>query len=159
MKKKIAAIALATTLGFTVANQAVAGWGGQGRGQQYAPCPMYAQQVQPQGPNMQAPAPIDPAVQEKIDKFFTDNTDLQKNMMVKSTELRALMRADNPDAQLAGKLAGELFDLRTTFRANAVAAGVDQYIGRGCGMGFGGPMMGMDDNFPGKRGKGPGRMQ
>ncbi len=154
MKKKIAAIVLVSTLGFTAATQAVAGWGGH-RMQQYGDCPMYNQQIQPQGQNMPPAAAIDPAVQEKIDKFFADNKDLQKNIMVKSSELRALMRADNPDYKLVGQLTGELFDLRATFRANAVAAGVDQYFGRGMGMGFG-PGMGPDDDFRGKRGNGQG---
>lgn len=158
MKKKIAAIVLVTTLGFTAAGQAVAGWGGKQRMQQYGDCPMYNQQVvQPQGPNMPRTAQIDPAVQEKIDKFFTDNKDLQKEIMVKGAELRALMQSDNADYKLIGQLTGELFDLRATLRANAVAAEVDQYLGRGMGMGFGGPGMGPEANdFRGKRGQGMG---
>lgn len=159
MKKKIAAIVLVSTIGFTAAGQAVAGWGGKGRAQQYQDCPVYSQQMQQQRPNMPA-VQIDPAVQEKLDKFFADNKELQKSIIVKGAELKALMRADNPDYKLAGKLSGDLFDLRETLRANAEAAGVDQYLGRGFGMGRGPGMgMGPGDDFRGKRGKGQGMGQ
>ncbi len=126
MKKQILAIALIGSL--TMATVATANWG-KNCGQGYADCPQMQGQYQQ----------LDQATQDKIKQFFSDNQGLRKEMMMKQAEKRALMRSDNPDPQLAAKVAGELFDLRTSLRAKAVEAGVDQYVGKGQGrMGGGG---------------------
>lgn len=129
MRKTIIAAVLIS--GLAVATVASANWGrgggpGGGYGCQQA---MYNQQ-------------LDPATQEKIDKFFTDTQGLRKDMAVKQAEKMALLQGSNPDPAAVAKLTGELFDLHTAMQDKAVAAGVDQYLGpmgggRGCGGGMG----------------------
>jgi len=149
MKKRIVTTALIAAIAIgTAATQVSAGWGQRGGG-------YWNNSVQPPapGPGMQmpynqAPGPrmqmmynqADPAVQEKLDKFFTDTQDLHKEIAVKQAERMALIRSENPDPAAVGQLTGELFDLRTTVRQKAEDAGVAEYIGpmgpRG-GMNFG----------------------
>lgn len=134
MKKQIVAVVLVA--GLAMATAASANWGRGGGGGGYCgACPQgqYYQQA-------------DPAVQEKLDKFYLETQDLRKQMVVKQAERRALMQSANPDPAAVSKAAGELFDLQTAMHDKAVAAGVDQYIGpmmqggggRGQGMGPGG---------------------
>lgn len=132
MKKQLAAIVLIA--GLTMASTASANWGrGQGGGG-YANCP------QMQGQTMQQ---LDPATQEKVSKFFKDNQALQKQIVMKQAEKRALMNSEKPDPQAAAKMAGELFDLRTAMHDKAEAAGVSQYVGpMGRGKGGHGPGFG-----------------
>ena len=136
MKKKIIAAVLVS--GLAVSTVAMAGWG-RGGGN---PAGCYCGQ---QGGYYQQ---LDPATQEKLDAFYNDTADLRKQMVMKQAEHRALLNSDNPDPAAASKLAGELFDLRTSITEKAEAAGVDQYIGprgpRGGGMGRG--MMGGGGN-------------
>jgi zinc resistance-associated protein len=115
--------ALAAAIAISAAATTYAGWGQRGGG--------YGNS------NMQAPGPqmqmqynqVDPAVREKLDKFFTDTQDIRKEIAVKQAEKMALVRSDNPDPEAAGKLAGELFDLRITMHEKAVEAGVSEYLG------------------------------
>ncbi len=143
MKKHVIAIVLIA--GLAIASVASANWGrGGGYGGGYGNCPMGQGQMM---------VPPDPAVREKIEKFFKDNQALHKQMVMKQAEKRALMRSDNPDPQVAAKVAGELFDLRTSLQDKAEAAGVADYIGpmhgpmgggkgmHGRGHGLGGRMM------------------
>jgi Spy/CpxP family protein refolding chaperone len=148
MKKQI--IAMALVAGLTAATVASADWGRGGYGGQmgWGGCP----QIQ-QGQMAQQ---LDKATQDKIAQFFTDNRSLQKEIVMKQAERRALMQSAQPDPQAVATVAGELFELRATMREKAQAAGVEQYIGpRG---GIGGP--GFRDNGPcgmGSFGHGPGR--
>jgi len=80
---------------------------------------------------------LDQATQDKIDAFRTDNQALRKEMVMKRAEKQALLNSTNPDPAAVAQVTGELFDLRTSMRERAVAAGVDQYMGR-FGMGQGG---------------------
>lgn len=133
MKKQILAVVLIS--GLAMATAASANWGrGGGFNAGYCPQAQNAQQ-------------LDPAVQQKLDGFFTDTQALRKEMAVKQAEKMALMRSDNPDPAAVAKVTGEMFDLQATMREKAVAAGVDQYMGPmggGCGMGQGmGMGMGM----------------
>jgi len=134
MKKKIIAIVLVS--GLAMATAASANWG-RGGGPGAGNCGGYMQGAYSQQ--------LDPAVQEKMDKFYQETQDLRRQMVVKRAEQRALMQGNNPDPAAAAKLSGDLFDLQTSMHDKAVAAGVDQYIGpmmfgggRGPGMGFGG---------------------
>ena len=129
MKKQIIAITLIA--GLTIATVASANWGRGGRGGQmgYGGCP----QVQ-QGQGFQQ---LDQATQDKVAQFYKDNSDLQKEIVMKRAERRALMQSDQPDAQAVARVAGELFDLRATMREKAELAGVAQYVGPR--KGFGGP--------------------
>lgn len=148
MKKHIVAIVLIA--GLTMATVASANWGrgGQGNGG-YGNC------QQMEGPMMQGQMmqQLDPATKEKVSKFFKDNQPLHKQIAMKQAEKRAIMQSEKPDPQAAAKVAGELFDLRTTMHDKAEAAGVSQYLGpMGHGKGFrgpgsgtgGGPGMGMN---------------
>lgn len=139
MKKKIIAAVLVS--GLAVSSVAMAGWG-RGAGN---PGGCYCGQ---QGYYQQ----LDPAVQEKLDAFYNDTADLRKQLVMKQAERRALLNSTNPDPAAASKLAGEIFDLRTTLQQKAEAAGVDQYMGPGM-MGGG---RGMGPGMMGGRGMGPG---
>lgn len=151
MKKKNIAIAtLAAAISIATLTQAYAGWGQRGQG-------YHSNGMQGPGQQMQY-TQVDPAVKEKLDKFFTDTQDLRKEMVTKRAEQGALMRGDNPDPAAASKLAGELFDLRMTMRQKAEEANVAAYLGP-----MNGQMnsrMGGGDFGPGNRGgrKGGGYM-
>ena len=144
MKKQIMISALAGMVAIGAATATYAGWGQRGGG-------YWQQEMQAPGPRMQMLSQqLDPAVKEKLDKFFTDTQDIRKEMAVKRAEQRAMLRTDNPDPAAAGKLAGELFDLRTTIRQKADEAGVSAYLGP-----MKGPRGGRDFG-PGYRGMGRG---
>lgn len=143
MRKKIAVIVLVTGLGFAAVQQASASWGNSNRGG--ANCSNCPQQ------QMYQNTQLDQATLDKIDKFYTDNMDLKRSMVVKNAELRALMRSENPDATKVADLTGEVFDLRVSLQEKAKEAGVDQYINMGQRGGKGGK--------GGKRGGQQGMMQ
>lgn len=123
-KKNIAIAATALSLGLASLTQAYAGWGQHGGGY-YGNNMGQVGQAQPRMQYTQ----VDPAVQEKLDKFFTDTQDIRKEMTVKQAERMALMRSENPDPAAASKVAGELFDLRATLHQKAEEAGVSAYLG------------------------------
>lgn len=148
MKKYIAALALVA--GLTMATAASANWGGGGHGYN-GDC--YWQQMD--GPMMQEQMmkQLEPATQEKVNKFFKENQPLRKQIVMKQAEKRAIMQSEKPDPQAAALVAGELFDLQTAMHDKAEAAGVSKYFGhkgggkggRGPGSGLGaGPGMGMN---------------
>lgn len=148
MKKTILTTALIAAIAIgTAATYASANWGQRGGGywndnnqapdqrmqMQYNQAPgqrMQMQYNQAPGQRMQMQAQqLDPAVKEKMDKFFTDTQDLHKEITVKRAEQMAMIRSENPDPGAVGKLAGELFDLRATVRQKAEEAGVAAYLG------------------------------
>lgn len=152
MKKKIMTSTLVALVAIGAATVTYANWGQRGGGywnnNNQAPGPrMQMQYNQAPGPRMQMQYnQLDPAAQEKLDSFFTDTQDIRKEMAVKRAEQRAMLRSDNPDPAAAGKLAGELFDLRATMHQKAEEAGVTAYLGpmngpRGGNFGPGGPGM------------------
>jgi zinc resistance-associated protein len=130
MKKVFVITALVAGLSFFGFQQASAGCGmggGPGMGQgcpKGNPC--YTQ--------------LDAASKEKMNKFFNETKDLRKQMVMKHAEVMALMHSDKPDSAQAAKLAGEMFDLRSTMETKAEAAGVAALLN--CGD-FGGPCQGM----------------
>ncbi|MCG6931081.1 MAG: periplasmic heavy metal sensor [Desulfofustis sp.] len=151
-KKIMTAVLIAAIAIGTAATQVSAGWGQRGGG--YWNNNMQAPGPGAQMPYSQAPGPrmqmmynqLDPAAQEKLDKFFADTKDLHREIAVKQAERIALIRSGNPDPAAVGKLAGELFDLRTTVREKAEEAGVAEYLGPmgprgGMNPGMGGPGM------------------
>lgn len=128
MKKKI--IASALIAGLLISGTAMANWGrggGGGRGACWDNPPAYSMMAQQ----------LDQATQDKIQAFFKDNQALRKEIAMKRAEKWAIMQSPTPDPQAVAKLTGELFDLRATMRDKAVAAGVDQYLPMGRGMGMG----------------------
>jgi zinc resistance-associated protein len=130
MKKVFVITALVAGLSFFGFQQASAGCGmggGPGMGQgcpKGNPC--YTQ--------------LDAASKEKMNKFFNETKDLRKQMVMKHAEVMALMHSDKSDSAQAAKLAGEMFDLRSTMETKAEAAGVAALLN--CGD-FGGPCQGM----------------
>lgn len=138
MKKQIIAIALIS--GLTFAGVASANWGhggGGGRGGCAKAGMMQGQMMYQQ---------LDQETKDKIAQFFKDNQGLRKEMVVKRAVKKALMQSDQPDVNEIAKVTGDLFDLRMTMREKAVAAGVDQYVGKGrgkCGLGGDGAGRGM----------------
>ena len=100
---------------------------------------------------------VDPQMVEKHNAFLASTVELRKQMAEKQAVQRAIMAADTPDTALAGKVAGELFELREQLRAKAQAAGLPYPMlgmGMGKGMGMG---CGMADGFGPGDGKGPHR--
>jgi len=82
-------------------------------------------------------ARMDPAMREKIQKFFKDTDGLRRQIAMKRAELAAVIHAAQPDPATAGKMAGELYDLQASLRTQAQAAGIGPF-GLGDGMGKGG---------------------
>jgi hypothetical protein len=147
MKKKIAIVAVVAGLGLAGISQASGGWGN--RGANYYNCPMIQ--------NGQV-SRIDPALQEKRDKFLADSQEIRKQMAMKRAEKQALLRSDNPDPQAVSTISGELFDLRTTLRQKAEEAGIPAAFGPIAGRGGFAPGMKGRGNGPGmdNQGYGPG---
>ena len=103
---------------------------------------------------------LDPQMVEKHNAFLASTVELRKQMAEKQAVQRAIMAADTPDTAQAGKVAGELFELREQLRAKAQAAGLPYPMlgmGMGKGMGMGGMGCGMADGFGPGDGKGPHR--
>ena len=61
---------------------------------------------------------------ETIEKFRAETNSVRKDIVVKRSELNALLRNDNPDERKVAKLTGELFDLESEFEAKAEKTGV-----------------------------------
>ncbi|MFC1837334.1 periplasmic heavy metal sensor [Thermodesulfobacteriota bacterium] len=61
---------------------------------------------------------------EAIEKFRTETNSIRKDIVVKRSELNALLRNDNPDEKKVAKLTGDLFDLETELEAKAEKTGV-----------------------------------
>ena len=75
---------------------------------------------------------------EKSAAFFEETKELRKDIVVKRSELNALMQQDNPDEKKVAKLTGDLYDLQTTMeeKAEKTFEGNPRY-GYGRGPGFG----------------------
>ena len=56
---------------------------------------------------------------EKAADFFEETKELRKQIVVKRSELDALMQQDNPDEKRVAGLTGELYDLRTQMQEKA----------------------------------------
>jgi Spy/CpxP family protein refolding chaperone len=87
--------------------------------------------------------------QAAFDKFRNDTAATRREIVVKRSELDALMRQDNPDETKVAKLTGDLYDLEADLDKKADAAGIDSDnddygpgMMRGYGWGPGRHMMG-----------------
>jgi hypothetical protein len=127
MKKALAITALVTVIGLTGLSQASA-YMGQGGMRGHGGCNGSAI-------GMRAPTNMDEETKAKFNVFFQDTQELRKSIAVKRAQKRALMRTSEPNIEKVGELAGELFDLRSSMRTKAEAAGLGDIIGkqRGCG--------------------------
>ena len=61
---------------------------------------------------------------EAIEKFQTETKSTRKEIVVKRSELNALLRNDNPDEKKVAKLTGELYDLESEFETKATETGI-----------------------------------
>ena len=86
---------------------------------------------------------LDAETKAKVDKFREENKDIEKQFIMKMSTKQALMRSETIDYNAVSAIAGELFDLKETIQAKAIAAGVEQYV-RPLGMGRGPGAPGMN---------------
>jgi hypothetical protein len=131
MKKYLMAAALIGAIGFTSFSMANArGNYGYGSGPGYGDCG---------GAGYCNNAAYYDRDNKEATAFFEETKDTRKQIIVKQSELDALMRQDNPDEQKVGKLTGEIYDLEVIMTAKADKAFSDnpEYEnGRGRGYGY-----------------------
>ena len=61
---------------------------------------------------------------EAIEKFRAETNSARKEIVVKRSELNALLRNDNPDEKKVAKLTGDLYDLEAELEEKAEKTGV-----------------------------------
>jgi len=129
MKKTMLSIALAAIIGMAGFQVAEAR---QGLGPGAAAGPGYGRMaVQPDEDTLKA-----------RQQFHDETLQLRRQIVVKQTELQAVLAAQKPDEKRAASLAAELFDLRTQKHQKARELGI-ALPGQGLGMGQGmGPKRG-----------------
>jgi predicted secreted protein len=59
-----------------------------------------------------------------IEKFRNESSTIRKEIVVKRSELNALLHNDNPNEEKVAKLTGELYDLRSELAEKAEKTGV-----------------------------------
>ena len=64
---------------------------------------------------------------EAIEKFRAETNSARKEIVVKRSELNALLRNDNPDEKKVAKLTGDLYDLEAELeeKAESILEGMD----------------------------------
>ena len=135
MKKIVTIAAILSVIGFA-SYQAASAHGGYGAGY----CGTYNSDARGYTEEDQA----------AFEKFRNDTTTTRKEIVVKRSELNALLGKDNPDETKVAKLTGDLYDLEAELETKAKAAGIDnRYAYRhgpgmmyGNGWGYGHHMMG-----------------
>ena len=129
MKKYIVAAALIGAIGFTGFSMANArGNYGYGPGQGNGDCGGYG------NCNNSSYSEVD---DEKVNVFYESTKDTRKEIVVKRSELDAMMLQDNPDEKKVAKLTGEIYDLQTMMEQKATVAFGDSPR-KGSGRGRGG---------------------
>jgi hypothetical protein len=123
MKKYLAAAALIGAIGFTGISMASP--------QNYYGCGNY------EGPRYCDNWGYSESNNEKASTFYEETKELRKEIIVRTSELDALMRQDNPDEKKVAKLAGDIYDLKSTMHEKVDKAfeGGRGY-GRGPGYGY-----------------------
>jgi Spy/CpxP family protein refolding chaperone len=127
MKKYLVAAALIGAIGFSTISMA------NGRGNYgYGPGPGYGDCGGRYCDNWSSSEKDN----EKASAFFTETKEIRKEIVVKRSELDALMRQDNPDEKKVAQLTGDLYDLQTTMdeKAEKTFEGGPRY-GYGAGTG------------------------
>ena len=61
---------------------------------------------------------------EVIEKFQTETSAISKQIVIKRSELNALLSNDNPDEKKVAKLTGDLYDLKTELYTKAENNGI-----------------------------------
>ena len=125
MKKLLMAVAVVGLLGFA-SIQIASAHGGYGRGGGYGYCDQYSG----------ADNTKDNAT---LEEFRAETNDIRKSIVVKRSELRALLNQDNPDEKRVAQLTGEVFDLETELNKKAADKGITDrsYYEHGPGMMWG----------------------
>jgi hypothetical protein len=125
MKKLIIAVAVVGLLGFA-GIQIASAHGGYAQDGGYGYCGEYYD-----GDNSNDNA--------TLEKFRSETNDIRKGIVVKRSELRALLQQDNPDEKRVAQLTGEIFDLETELNEKAADKGVTgrSNYGHGSGMMWG----------------------
>ena len=142
MKKTATAAALIAALTFAGIQSASAHGGRYYSGNDYGPGYCGTYNSKPRGYTEE--------YQAAFEKFRDDTKAIRKEIVVKRSELNALLGKDNPDETKVAKLTGNLYDLEAELETKAEAAGIDNRYAyrhgpgmmRGYGWGFGGHMMG-----------------
>jgi zinc resistance-associated protein len=126
MKRYVAAAALIGLIGFSGIAMANARGYGYGPGPGYGDCdgPRYCR------------AWYSDKDDEKATAFREETKELRKEIVVKRSELEALMKQDNPDEKKVAKLTGDIYDLETQMDDKAEKAFGDR-PGYGPGPGYG----------------------
>ena len=142
MKKIVTVAAILSVIGFASYQAASAHGGRYYSGNNYGPgyCGTYNSETRGYTEEDQA----------AFEKFRDDTTTIRKEIVVKRSELNALLGKDNPDETKVAKLTGDLYDLEAELETKAEAAGIDNRYAyrhgpgmmRGYGWGPGGHMMG-----------------
>lgn len=125
MKKYLAAAALIGLIGFTGISMANAR-GNFGPGPGYGDCG---------GSRYCSNWSYSEKSDEKSAAFFEETKEIRKEIVVKRSELDALMRQDNPDEKKVAKLTGDLYDLETQMGEKAEKAFGDRPGYGNCGRG------------------------
>ena len=125
MKRLLIAVAMIGLLGFAGIQMASA-HGGYAKGGDYGYCGEYSDDENVKGSKDKA----------TLEKFRSETTDIRKGIIVKRSELRALMSQDNPDEKRAAQLTGEIFDLENDLDKKAADIGITgrSNFGHGPGM-------------------------
>ncbi len=110
MKKLIIAVAAVGLLGFA-GIQIASAHGGYARGNDYGYCGQYYD-----GDNTKDDA--------TLEKFRSETNDIRKGLVVKKSELTALLRQDNPNEKRVAQLSGEVFDLENELNRKAADKGI-----------------------------------
>ena len=127
MKKYLVAAALIGAIGFSGISMANARGYGYGPGPGFGGC---------DGGRYCDNGSYSEQDNEKASAFFEETKEARKEIVVKRSELDALMLQDNPDEKKVAKLTGELYDLQTTMQEKADKA-FEGRAGKGNGPGPG----------------------
>ncbi len=92
---------------------------------------------------------LDEKAIELRNKFHDATTELRKKMFTIQAEMRALMHNTAPDSKEAGKLAGELFDVKEQLGKKAEELGISKNKFKNLGFGGGMTGHGMNNNRSG----------
>ena len=110
MKKYLVAAALIGVIGFSGMSMANARGYGYGPGPGYGDC---------NGGRYCDNWSYSEKDEAKASAFFEETKETRKEIVVKRSELDALMRQDNPDEKKVAKLTGELYDLQAMMEEKA----------------------------------------
>ncbi len=110
MKKLLIAVAMIGLLGFA-GIQIASAHGGYAQGGGYGNCGQYDD-----GDNTKG--------NEAWEEFRAETNGIRKSIIVKRSELRALLNQDNPDEKRVAQLTGEVFDLETELNKKAADKGI-----------------------------------